>query len=449
MEFGRLGAARGLLTRFVMGPPRSKEKSMLHKKLHLPSDPSGKASRRGFLKAATTFALAAPALAAARKSHASRAMNPVYAYVGTYSSPQGPEGAIGRGQGIYLFEMDPPTGTLVQRELFPNDSNPAWLEFDPSRTHLYSANEISNFHGTGTGSVSAYSIDRSNGHLTLLNTVSSEGAGPAHLSVHPSGKYVLVANYHGGTVAVLPIRANGELGAPTDVIHDTGTIGPEHAASAPAGSFAISGHDKPHAHMIHADPEGRFVVATDLGLDRIFVYKFDIQSGKLIPNNPASVSLPPGDGPRHFTFHPGGRWFYSLQEEGSTVVTYDYDAAGGRLTAKQTISSLPKGFKGTNFTSEIMVSPDAKFVYAANRLHDSIAWFSIGAEGTLTFAGEEWTRGDYPRSFNIDPSGNYLYSCNQRADAVTTFRINRKTGELTFTGQYTPVGTPGIIIFLT
>jgi 6-phosphogluconolactonase (cycloisomerase 2 family) len=409
----------------------------------------GKTSRRGFLSGAAAFAIAKPAFTRARKSQANQEMQSVLTYVGSYSSPQGPEGAIGRGQGIYLFEMNPATGALVQREIFPNDSNPAWLALDPSRTHLYSANEISNYQGADSGSVTAYSMDRSSGHLKLLNTVSSEGAGPAHLSVHPSGKYVLVANYQGGTVAVLPIRPNGGLGAATDVVHDSGMIGPAHALGAPAGSFAISGHDKPHAHMIQADPSGKYVLATDLGLDRIFVWKFDVEKGKLSPSNSATVPLPPGDGPRHFTFHPSGRWIYSLQEEGSTLVTYDYDATRGRLTAKQTISSLPEGFKGTNFTSEVMVSSDAKFVYAANRLHDSIAWFSIGAEGKLTFAGEEWTRGDYPRSFNIDPTGNYLYSCNQRADAITTYRISRETGALTFTGQYTPVGTPAIIIFLT
>ncbi len=409
----------------------------------------GRTSRRGFLKVATAFAITQPAYTSARKSRANGAMQPVLAYVGTYSSPQGPEGALGRGQGIYLFEMDPANGRLVQREVFPSDANPAWLTFDPSRTHLYSANEISNYQGTNSGSVSSYLIDRASGHLTLLNTVSSEGAGPAHLSVHPSGKYVLVANYHGGAVAILPIRPSGELGAATGVIHDSGTVGPPHASGAPAGSFAVSGHDKPHAHMIQADPAGKFVLASDLGLDQIFVWRFDEEKGTLSPGNPASVSLPPGDGPRHFTFHPNGRWFYSLQEEGSTLLTYDYDPTSGRLTAKQTLSSLPKGFKGTNFTSEIMVSPDAKFVYAANRLHDSIAWFSIGEAGTLTFAGEEWTRGDYPRSFNIDLTGKFLYSCNQRADAITTFRISRETGALTFTGQYTPVGTPAIIIFLT
>jgi 6-phosphogluconolactonase (cycloisomerase 2 family) len=269
------------------------------------------------------------------------------------------------------------------------------------------------------------------------------------LSVHPSGKYVLVANYAGGTVAVLAIQPNGSLGAATDVKHDTGAVGPAHAKSAPPGSFAISGHDRTHAHMIQSDPSGRFVMSADLGMDQILIWKFDAQKGTLTPNNPASVSVPPGDGPRHFAFHQNGRWMYSLQEEASTLITFDYDAAQGRLTAKQTISSLPAAFRGTNFTSEVMISADGKFLYAANRLHDSIAWFSIGATGALTFAGEEWTRGDYPRSFNIDPSGNFLYSCNQRSDAIAAFRVNRQTGALSFTGQYTDVGTPAIIIFLT
>ena len=200
--------------------------------------------------------------------------------------------------------------------------------------------------------------------------------------------------------------------------------------------------------MIQADPAGRFVLASDLGLDQILVWKFDAEKGTLSAHDPPSVALPPGDGPRHFAFHPNGRWLYSLQEEGSTLAVFDYDATKGRLMPKQTLSSLPKGFTGTNYTSEVMVSADGKFVYAANRLHDSIGFFSISEVGTLTFVGEEWTRGDYPRSFNIDPTGNFLYSCNQRSDAITTFRINRKTGDLTFTGTYTPVGTPAIIIFL-
>jgi 6-phosphogluconolactonase (cycloisomerase 2 family) len=387
-------------------------------------------SRRGLLQGAAALALPPP-----RKRW-------ILAYVGSYTSPQGPEGSHGNGQGIYLFQMNSDTGALTPREVFPNPSNPSWLALDSAGTHLYSANE------TADGSIGAYSVNPENGHLTLLNTVGSEGAGPAHLSIHPSAKYVLAANYAGGTIAVLPILSGGELGPATDVKHDQGSVGPVHAASAPPGSFAISGHDTVHAHMIQADPSGRFVLAADLALDRILIWKFDAARGTLSANDPPWVALPPGDGPRHFTFHPHGRWLYSLQEEASTLVTFDYDAARGRLTPKQTVSTLPKGFAGTSFTSELRVSPDARFVYAANRLHDTIAWFSIGGDGSLTLVGEEWTRGDYPRSFTIDPTGGFLYTCNQRSDAVACFRVNRITGALTFTGQYTAVGTPSIVVFL-
>lgn len=369
-------------------------------------------------------------------------------YVASYSSPAGPEGSKGNGKGIYLFEMEPASGALSLREVIPNDGNPSWLAFDSSRTHLYSANETAVYQGEESGSVSAYSIDRASGRLTLLNTVSSRGASPCYVSVHPGGRHALVANYHGGTVAVLPIGEGGKAGPASDVHAVAGKPGPERAASGPVGSFAISGHDKSHAHMILADPSGRFVLSADLGLDKILVWRFDGAAGKLAPNDPPSVSLPPGDGPRHFAFHPNGRWLYSLQEEASTLVLFDWDGAAGRLTARQTLSTLPKGFAGTDFTSEVAVSADGRFVYAANRLHDSIAWFSIGPTGTVTLAGEEWTRGDYPRSFTIDPSGGFLYSCNQRGDAVACFRVNRRTGALTFTGQYTAVGTPAMILFL-
>jgi 6-phosphogluconolactonase len=403
-------------------------------------------SRREFLKRA--------AIISGARSLTAQSVNPPpvrrspLLYVGTYSSPQGPEGSKGHGEGIYLFEMDPATGRLSLREVFRNPANPSCLAFDATRTHLYAANETATYQGTDSGSVTAYGIERSSGSLQLLNTQSSQGAGPCHLSVHPSGKYVLTANYAGGTVAVLPIRPNGELGPATDVKSDSGLIGSVHAASAPLGSFAISGHERPHAHMIQADASGRFVLSTDLGLDEILIWKFDVENGKLLPNDPAAVKLPTGDGPRHFAFHPNGRWLYCLQEEASTLAVFDYDAGNGTLAAKQTLSTLPKRFAGTNFPSELVISPDGRFLYAANRLHNSIAWFSIAPGGTLTLAGEEWTRGDYPRSFSIDPSGRYLYSCNQRSDAIACFRVNRQTGMLTFTGEYTPVGTPAILLFL-
>jgi 6-phosphogluconolactonase len=190
------------------------------------------------------------------------------------------------------------------------------------------------------------------------------------------------------------------------------------------------------------------VLHVDLGLDKIFVWKFDAEKGLLTPAEQPSVSLPPGDGPRHFCFHPNGRWFYSVQEEASTIVLFDYDAERGRLTSRQTISTLPTGFTGTNFCSEILVSGDGRFVYAGNRLHDSIGIFSIGPDGTLTFVGEEWTRGDYPRSFNFDPSSQFLYCCNQRGDNITVFRVDRKAGGLQFTGRYVSVGNPSSIVFV-
>jgi 6-phosphogluconolactonase len=401
-------------------------------------------SRRAFLM--RTALLGTVPRSAAQSARQSPARKLPLAYAATYSSPQGPEGSKGYGEGIYLLEMNPANGRLSTRGVFQNAGNPSWLAFDPTRAHLYSANETATYQGVASGSLSAYRIEQSSGNLTLLNTQSSEGAGPCHLSVPAAGKHVFVANYAGGTVAVLPIRANGELGSATDVKSDSGQTGSLHAATRPQGSFAISGHDRPHAHMVQADPSGRFVLSTDLGLDQILVWEFDSAKGRLRPHEPPLVKLPSGDGPRHFAFHPSGRWLYCLTEEASTLVVFDYRA--GTLAAKQTLSTLPRQFAGTNFTSEVIISPDHRFVYVSNRLHDSIAWFSIAANGTLTLSGEEWTRGDYPRSFTIDPTGRYLYSCNQRSDAIACFRVNQQTGALTFTGEYTPIGTPAMLLFL-
>lgn len=249
-------------------------------------------------------------------------------------------------------------------------------------------------------------------------------------------------------MAVLPILPDGSLGAASDIKKDEGAVGPTKATNAPPGSFAVSGHDQPHAHMIEADPRGRHVLHVDLGLDRIIVWKLDERTGVLSSNDPPSVSLPPGDGPRHFAFHPGGRWLYSLQEEASTIALFDYDAEKGRLALRTTVSSLPPGFAGSSFASEVMVSRDGRFLYAGNRLHDSIGIFSIGESGTLAFLREEWTRGDYPRSFNFDPTGSFFYVCNQRGDNIAVFRVDPTSGGLSFTGRLAPVGNPSIIVFL-
>ena len=410
-------------------------------------------SRRAFLKGATALA-GGIAIFPLPDARASDPTAPLMAYVGTFSSPLVNVRSTqvdlppGNGRGIHLFQVDRATGALSPAGVFAQTSSPSCLAINAAGTRMYSANETDKVDDAESGSVSAFSIDGSTGQVALLNTVNSGGKGPTYVSIHPSGRFVFVANYFGGSVAVLPILADGKLGPASDVKKDVGELGPKRATNAPTGSFAISGHDIPHAHMIAVDPSGRFVISTDLAFDQILIWKFDERSGVLSPNDPATVSLPPGDGPRHFAFHPAGRWFYSLQEEASTIVLFDYDSAQGRLVPRQTISSLPPGFAGSSFSSEIMVSPDEKFLYAANRLHDGIACFSINETGTLAFLGEEWTRGDYPRSFNFDPTGTFLYSCNQRGDNIAAFRIDRKSGGLTFTNQLTPVGNPSIIVFL-
>lgn len=388
------------------------------------------------------------------KTKAKETSKPLMAYVGTYTSPlknmleTQVDLPPGNGRGIHLFQVDRTTGDLTPSGLHVMGTSPSALAFNADKTRLYSANETERIGEIEAGSVSAFAIDPNDGSLKLLNTVSSGGKGPAHLSIHPSGRFALVANYFGGSVAVLPILPDGGLGPATDVKKDSGKVGPTKATNAPPGSFAFSGHDQPHAHMIEADPMGRFVLHVDLGLDKVFVWKFNDTQGVLTPNEPASISLPPGDGPRHFHFHPNGRWLYSLQEEGSTIVLFDYDSDKGTLKDRQTISSLPPGFAGSNFCSGIQVSEDGRFVYAGNRLHDSIGIFSVGETGELTFVADEWTRGNYPRSFNFDPTHRFLYSCNQRGDNIAAFRVDQKSGALNFTGHYTPVGNPSIIVFL-
>jgi 6-phosphogluconolactonase len=411
-------------------------------------------SRRSFLKKSAVLAGSAPFLTAVTKAQTAGGKARLMAYVGTFSSPLRDvlptqvDLPPGNGRGIHLFQVDRSTGALTPSGVYELGTSPSCLAVNAAGTRLYSANETDRAGKDNEGTVSAFAINRADGQLTLLNTVPSAGAGPTYVSVHPSGKFLLVANYFGGSVAVLPILSDGRLGPASDVKQDSGTVGPKKATNAPPGSFAFSGHDRTHAHMIQADALGRFVLHVDLGLDQIFVWKFDEGRGVLTPNDSPSISLPPGDGPRHFFFHPNGRWCYSLQEEGSTIVLFDYDSAKGRLTSRQTISSLPPGFAGSNFCSEILISSDGRFVYAGNRLHDSVGIFSVGRNGELTFVGEEWTRGNYPRSFSFDPTGQFFYVCNQRADNVTVFRVNRRTGKLTFTGYYTPVGNPSHVVFL-
>ena len=393
-------------------------------------------SRRQFVAGASAVAVAQGLTVPARAE-----THRVYAYVGTYT------GSAGNGEGIYAYEYEPGSGTLRNRRLAARTPSPSWIAVHPSRKFLFAVNEVADFAG-GSGSVTAFAI-APGGELRELNKVSSEGAGPAHLSLDATGRFALVANYGGGNIAVLPIEESGQLGKAVDVRRNAGDVGADRATNAPEGSFAISGHDAPHAHMTATSPDNRFALATDLGQDRIYIYGFDAETGKLAtPGHGVFVRLPTGDGPRHFAFHPSGKWLYALQEEASTVVCFRWDAERGLLHEEQTVSALPPGFAGTSFASEILVSADGRTLYAANRLHDTIAVFAIASDGRLEWRSETATGGDYPVQCRIDPAGRFFFACNRRSDAITSFRIEPGTGALTATGQYIGVGSPASITFV-
>lgn len=403
-----------------------------------PKDSVSAFSRRGFLVGSAAVA----ALGAAKPAPAQSGQSgQVIAYVGAYTD---------RGRGIHMFYVNTTDGSLTPWKVAGDMRNPSSLAFHPNKRYLYAANEIGNFNMTTTGSVTALSVDSGTGDLRIMNVVSSGGGGPAHLSVDPSGKWVFVANYGGGSVAVLPIMSDGSLGPPSDVQTITGPLGPQPAVEAPPGSFAISGHDRPHAHQAQSDPGGNFVFVSDLGTDRIYVYRLDKDRGRLTAADPPFVQASLGAGPRHFDFHPNRRLVYAITEEASTMIVMDYNPDSGRLTYKgQSESTLPAGYAGTNFPSAILVSSNGNYLYGANRLHDSIVAFDINPDGWLLNKRHFWTRGSYPRDFKIEPTGNFMYVLHSRSDNLTIFRVDSATGNLTFTDKFVPVGNPSEIEFLT
>jgi 6-phosphogluconolactonase len=398
-----------------------------------------KITRRDLLRATSLLIAPAalPRLVQAAAPAAPSAYN--YAYVGTYTP---------NGGGIYLFRIDPASGALTQLQVVDDIRNPTWLALNPAQTRLYAVSEIDNYQGARSGAVVSYAIDSNSLQLVRLSSVSSGGTTPAHLSVHPSGKFVFVANYGGGNVAVFPVGADGGLGDPTDVRPSVGQRHHARAADDQPGQFAVSDHDGAHLHMVAADPSGQFVIANDAGLDLTLVWRFDAQAGRLLPAAVPAVAAPAGSAPRHFVFHPNGRVFYNLYEHDARVAVYDYDASKGGLKLKQVISSLPPKFAGSNLSSELIITSDGRFLYVSNRLHNAVAIFGVADDGQLRSVAETWVHADSPRSLTLDPSGTLLYSCNQRGDSITSFHVNSATGALLFTGRYEPVGSPAVMTIL-
>jgi 6-phosphogluconolactonase len=354
----------------------------------------------------------------------------LFVYVGTYTGP--------KSKGIYLLRLDAASGALTPLGLAAATESPSFLALHPNGRFLYAVNEVNEFAGQKGGAVSAFAVQPDSGKLRLLNQQSSRGTGPCHLVVDRSGRTVLLANYSGGSVAALPVHADGRLGAATAFIQHKGTgTNPQR-------------QEGPHAHSINVDPGNHFAVAADLGLDKVFVYRFDPTRSMLAPNRDGPwVTVQPGSGPRHFAFHPTGRFGYVINEMACTVTAFAYDAARGLLKELQTISTLPDGVQEGYSTAEVQVHPSGKFLYGSNRGHDTIAVFRIDPEtGKLTAVEHQPTQGKTPRNFGIDPTGTFLLAANQDSDTVVVFRIDPRTGRLKATGSGVAVPAPVCVKFL-
>jgi 6-phosphogluconolactonase len=357
-------------------------------------------------------------------------------YVGTYTMEAGSP-----SKGIYAYRFNSDTGELVPIGLAAETTNPSFLAVHPNHRFLYAVNETGNYQGQKSGAVSAFAIDRATGKLTLLNEVASKGADPCYITVDKTGKYVLVANYTGGSVAVFPVLEDGRLGEASAFIQHTG-----HGSDPER-------QEGPHAHSIDLSFDERFAIVDDLGLDETLVYKFDSAKGSLALNDPpiytTLAKADPGAGPRHFVFNPNGKFAYVVNEIQSTVSAFSYDSSAGALRPLQTISTYPKDFTGHNDDAEIQVHPSGKFLYASNRGHDSIAVFAIDpVKGTLTLIEYASTKGQTPRSFEIAPGGSLLFAANEKSNNIVVFSIDQKTGRLTPTGKVLDVAEPVCVKFV-
>jgi 6-phosphogluconolactonase len=385
--------------------------------------------RREFLKVAglASLGLTLPHSTFARVLDGERA-GELLVYVGTYTA--------GKSEGIYLYSLNLSSGELKHVATTKGVKDPSFLALAPSRRYLYAVNEVEEFAGKKSGALSAFAVDERTGELRLLNQQPTLGGAPCYVIVDEAGRFVLVANYTGGNVAVLPIRSDGSLGEATDLKQDSGS------------SINAERQDGPHAHCIVLDPANRFAYACDLGIDKIMIFRYDQQRGKLIPNGTPWVSVKPGAGPRHLTFHSGGKYAYVINELHATIAVFAVAPVQGNLQEVQTVATLPADFTSANTSADIHISPDGRFLYCSNRGHDSIAAFEIDQRnGKLTFIAHESTGGKTPRNFAIDPSGAFLLVANQNSDNIVTLRRDRKTGRLSATGNVAEVPAPVCLKF--
>jgi len=379
------------------------------------------------------------ALGAANTAYAARA------YIGTYTAdPAEPRsGNNNHGEGIYLVNIDDATGAPSNPKLVAKDLSPSWITLSADHKFLYAVNEVASY-GNKSGSITAYAVDQASGALKKLNTVDSGGSIPCYASIHPSGKFLLVANYTGGSYSVTRIKPDGSLGETTDVVKPSGPMSVYNAADKPKGMIPTMEPHGSRGHMILPDPSGQYVLGADAGRDQIFVWKLDANSGKL--TEVSVTKSVPGAAPRHFAFSPDGKTLYQQQEQDSRLQVYGF--ANGKLTAKgASISTLPAGFEGSNTTSELLIDKAGKHLYGANRNHDSIATMAVQGDGSVKLVANTHTEGTIPRSLTIDPTGKFLYSLNQSASNVAAFRLGAD-GVPKFTGKFLALGSPAVMVFL-
>jgi 6-phosphogluconolactonase len=373
-----------------------------------------------------TLALTSPAQAQDRDATSLPKMR---VYVGTYTGP--------KSKGIYRLDFDPVSGSLTPKGVAAETTNPSFLAISPNRKFLYAANEVGKFDGKSTGSVSSFAIDPKTGDLTPLNQKTSGGTDPCCVVVDPSGKYVLAANYSGGSVEVLPIEADGKLGEPTSHIQHRGS------------SIDKGRQAGPHAHSIDLDASGKIAIAADLGLDKLLVYRFDPAKGTLTPNATPHATVAPGSGPRHFAFHPDEKHAYVINEMASSITSFEFEPSKATFAVIQTITTRGQGGKPGNSTAEILVHPSGKFVYGSNRGDNTLAIYSVEpTSGRLTLVGHQSTEGKTPRNFGIDPTGRFLIAANQDSNNLVVFRIDSQTGLLKQVGDPVSVPSPVCVKFV-
>jgi 6-phosphogluconolactonase len=384
-------------------------------------------NRREFLAAIGGAGLIFP-LAGAADAQTTRGekTKEMLVYIGTYTSGKS------RSEGIYVYKFNPENGALRPSKIVGNVVEPSFLAIDKKRKYLYAVNETVEYEGKKSGAVSAFAIDPKTGDLRFLNKQPSLGGAPCHLTVSDSGRFVLVANYVGGNVSVFPVENGGNLGAAIDFEQHSGSgLNRERQEAA-------------HAHSIILDKNNRFAFVNDLGIDKVMIYNFDAENGKLEPNAAQPFyQTKAGAGPRHFKFHPDGKFAFVINELDSTIASLEYDDKRGILKEIQIISTLPASFSGANSCADIHVSPGGRFLYGSNRGHDSIAVYKIDEKtGRLDFVEHASTQGKTPRNFAIDPTGKFLLAANQSSDSIVTFRLDEKTGKLQPTENKASVPSP-------